>query len=152
MILFIDDERREMDSFVMELQFEFGQDRVIFSSNVDEAFILIEKHKDEIDLVLLDNMMPCGNRYKNEETQEGSRTGLFLYKDIRLQCPDIPIILFSNVPKVNILSDSSSSLEKEIMTMLEEEIQNSNNKKADYLEKPDYFPYELVDVIKRILA
>ncbi|NES80989.1 MAG: response regulator [Moorea sp. SIO2B7] len=148
MILFVDDEPRDMNSFVLELQFDLGQENVTFESNVDKALEYLENHKNEIQIVILDNTMPSGKIYEDEQTHEVIRTGLFLYEDIRSMLPDIPIIIFSNVPKENVLTNYSSDSEKKIMNMLEQE---TGCNKADYLEKPDYFPYELVEVVKKML-
>ena len=49
------------------------------------------------DIIILDCMMPAGDQYRDEDTQEGLRTGVLLYRDLRKICPDTPIIVLTNV-------------------------------------------------------
>ena len=148
MILFVDDEIRDMESFVQELKFEFGKEAVKFIQNVDEALEYLEENKSKIQLLLLDNMMPSGKIFKDKPTKQGLRTGIFFYKYIRQQYPDLPVIIFTNVPESNAFTDFSDESEEKIRNLL---TKDKDKKKALYLHKADFFPYELVEEVKNLL-
>jgi CheY-like chemotaxis protein len=131
MILFIDDEKRRMDSYVLELK--ISQYSVIFEQNVDCAIKLFEDHKENINLIILDMMMPTGTVFKNDQTEKGMRTGLCFYKFVRKHKPDLPIIIFTNV--------SGSDLPDSI----------NENDNFQIFQKDVLFPFELAEQVKRIL-
>jgi DNA-binding NtrC family response regulator len=77
MILFVDDEIRGVDSYITELHLS-GFD-VSFQENVDEALRVLEERIDDVDLVILDIMMPPALTFIDMDTQLGLRTGLRFY-------------------------------------------------------------------------
>jgi CheY-like chemotaxis protein len=131
-ILFIDDEKRRMDSFAMELQ--LSDNEVIFCHDVDTAWNYFVKNCEQIQLIILDIMMPYGNLFKedSDSTEEGLRTGNLLYQKIRESTPDLPVVIFTNV------SDD------EVAEIFRTE------KNCLYLQKKDYYPNEFVREIGKL--
>src|SRR5437762_11267389 len=95
MILFIDDEKRFMESYVDEL--ECRQLLVKYVQNVDEAMSLLETRLKEVEIVILDTMMPRGTRFQSVDTESGLTTGLHVYKWIRERTQEMPVIVFTNL-------------------------------------------------------
>jgi DNA-binding NarL/FixJ family response regulator len=98
MIVFIDDEPRFMDSYVDYLN-NFSDYKVKEISSVDEAAIFLgnEANSTDLQLLIIDVMMPPGETFKSVDTKKGLRTGEFLYYKIREEHPQLPIIIFTNV-------------------------------------------------------
>lgn len=131
MILFVDDERRVMDSYVLELK--LSNYDVHYESNVDDAWAFFQEKSDRVELLILDLMMPSGSISENQDTTRGLRTGVHFFRKAREVLPECPVIILTNLKEGN-LSDS-----------LNEE------KKCWYIEKTTYLPYELVEIVGRIL-
>ncbi len=131
MILFIDDEKREMDSYVRELELSGYQ--VSFQKNVDAAIDFFEGNFREIELLVLDIMMPPGEVFKNVDTEGGLTTGIHVYKRVRQRFPTLPVVILTNVTDENIIE----SFRKEAH--------------CRFLSKEEYLPFELVDEIKEVL-
>jgi CheY-like chemotaxis protein len=130
MILFVDDERKEIDSFILELEHTFPQ--LIFEPKVDAALMLINEKRDELKLLILDIMMPQGNAFKGEP-DKGLRTGVHCYETVRKTLPELPIIIFTNV--------TNEEVKKKFQP----------DSKCWFFNKEDYLPYELVEEIQGIL-
>lgn len=98
MILFIDDEERLMDSHRQHLEFklENHHKKLAYFSNVDEAMEFFAAHKDELELVILDVMMPPGRSFGREESNHGLKTGYLVYKAFRQAFLNLPILLYTN--------------------------------------------------------
>jgi DNA-binding response OmpR family regulator len=130
-ILFIDDEKRRMDSFAMELQLSGNE--VIFCDQVDTAWSYFENHSDEIKLIVLDIMMPHGDLFEEDSTDDGLRTGSLLYERIRENKPDMPVVIFTNVS--------------------DEEVADGFRLETNclYLQKKDYYPNEFVREIEKLM-
>lgn len=98
MILFIDDEPTIMGPFreYLEQKMVPYHQQVVFHSNVDEALSFFENRVGEIDLVILDIMMPHGERFGSEKTNGGLKTGIAFYERIRELAPELPVIIFTN--------------------------------------------------------
>ena len=47
--------------------------------------------------IVLDIMMDPGVVYSNQNTNQGLRTGVLLYRDLRQVCPDVPVVVLTNV-------------------------------------------------------
>ena len=131
MILFVDDELRQMDSYVQELKlsgFELSQ-----VNNVDEALQYFNEKYKEISLVILDIMMAPGAAFSSEETKDGLRTGESFYREIRKVSRDLPIILFTNVSDEQV------------------EARFSKEENCWFFRKEEFFPYELASKVRKIL-
>ena len=130
MILFVDDERRHSDSYIRELNKKY---QVIFHKDVDRAWQCFEKDTDEIELLILDIMMPPGDTFRKVDTDEGRRTGISFYEKIRKRTPRLPVIVLTNVA--------------------DEEVEHRFRVEENcwYFQKEHYLPYELLKEVEQIL-
>lgn len=128
-ILFLDDDPKRMSSYVDFLE-QNGYDTTL-ESDSSEAIKTVRERRNEIDLIVIDMMMPTEQRLKHE-TDYGRRTGLYLLKEIRKISDDIPIIVLT------VVRDSSLRKETEILGA------------SPYLEKP-IMPSRLEEEIKKKL-
>src|SRR5688572_21561640 len=94
MILFIDDEPRELDSHRREL--EMSGYSVFFKADVDDALEFLDQNVNEVKLLIVDIMMPVGEAFK-DAPHDGLRTGLDLYERIRTKFNELPIVILTHV-------------------------------------------------------
>ena len=128
MILFVDDEKRRMESYAEELR--LSGYKVEIKSDVDSALDFFQENYKQIKLLILDIMMPAGNAFENVDTKYGLRTGIIFYEEIRNRNSNLPILIFTNV--------SNEAVEKKI----------SLDKKSLFLQKEDFLPFQLVDELE----
>ncbi len=117
MILFVDDEPRIMDSYKFHLEFNLqaiGKE-LHFFSKVDEAMGFYKNNFSELELIILDVMMPGGETFDFKETNGGIRTGFLFYKKIREDLPKIPIFIFTNSIEEEIKSEIEKDPHAELM-------------------------------------
>ncbi|MBL8151992.1 MAG: response regulator [Blastocatellia bacterium] len=131
MILFVDDEEKRMDSYRLILEREL--EPVCFFNNVDKAMDYFQKEISSIKLLILDIMMPPGDAFKDENTEEGLRTGLNFYDRVRSKTSNLPIIIFTNVTEENVEDHFKA------------------DPKCRFLKKSDVFIFELVEEAKKLL-
>ena len=144
MIVFIDDEQRKMESYVEEIRLSKIKNTttnyvVKFISNIDEALDYFSSQQDDIDLLILDIMMPIGNYLNSSSAQDGLRTGICFYEKIRKENSEIPIIIFTNVP------EKSEILKNEKLN------EDFYNNKTLFLQKEDYLPFQLMEKINTFI-
>ena len=94
-ILLIDDDKLVMQFYVRAL--ELDKFTVRHCLGPDEAFAFIEKEKPQLVAAVVDIMMLPQKRYCDADTDNGLKTGLFVYQDLRAEYPDTPIIILTNV-------------------------------------------------------
>lgn len=70
--------------------------KLIEATGTDEALALLKKHAD-IDLIILDIMMPPGKVFEQVDTMEGLRTGVNLADVLNKKYPKIPILVLTNL-------------------------------------------------------
>jgi CheY-like chemotaxis protein len=131
MILFVDDETREVRDYVEEL--EISKYEVIFVDNVDEALLFLREKPDKIDLLILDIMMPPGSNFEKMDTQIGLRTGICFYNEVRSKNPDLWVLILTNVS------------DEEVAEEFRDE------KYCEFLRKEEFLPLQLVEKVKEIL-
>ena len=68
-------------------------------ADVREVLPTLERLKGELDVILLDILMPSQDLYSLEETNGGTTTGMRLLKDIRRRNHAIPVIIVSVKPE-----------------------------------------------------
>lgn len=131
MLLMIDEGRSEMKTTVEELDLSGFQ--IEWKKDVDSGLDFFEHNFTRIDLLILDIMMPPGRAFKDEDTQDGLRTGFSFYRVVRSIAPRLPVIMFTNFPDIRFAGQYQAE-------------------NCYVLRKIDYLPHELVAQIKRILA
>lgn len=129
--MFVDDERRVMDSYSLELAL-WGYD-VRFETKVDVAINYFEAHVSEIELLVLDIMMPTGESFKNSNTARGLRTGLPFYKRVRLRAAQLPVVILTNV--------TDEAIEEFF----------KKEKHCWFLRKVDFLPFEFAQEVNKII-
>lgn len=135
MILFVDEERRHMNSFVEELQLAGYE--VEFQTGVDaasSAWEFLQTNSTETELLILDIMMPPGEAFKEVDTGLGLRTGVRFFERVRELLPDLPVIIFTNVSDDKV----KERFEREINCL--------------FLRKEDYYPFELSVEVQKLLS
>jgi CheY-like chemotaxis protein len=94
-ILYIDDQiGTEGLSSRTELMREAGID-VVEVQRVEDVLPALRTHKDRIDLIIVDMIMPYGSRYTSQETEGGVITGRKVVEDIRRVDSEVPIMFLS---------------------------------------------------------
>lgn len=94
-VLLIDDDRLPMQYYVRALQqrgFEVKQ-----CYDPDTTLEFIKKKQPKLAAIVLDIMMLPGKEYQDKNTDEGLKTGVFLYDDLRTLCPNVPVVVLTNV-------------------------------------------------------
>ena len=132
-ILLIDDDKVFVEPLIWRLEQEKYE--VIYCGSIED--VLDEKEKlivECVDCILLDIMMPRGNRYNKRETDSGGITGLRLLKDIQKQLPETPVIIIT-VRRDIVLSELREKFGENV---------------KEILVKPAT-PSEVIDSIKKIL-
>ena len=100
-ILLVDDDNLVMRFYTRALEKTGYEVRQTY--NPDKTFEFIEKEKPDLSAIILDIMMPPGEKYRNEDTREGLRTGTFLYNDLKSQYPEVPVVVLTNVTDQEII-------------------------------------------------
>lgn len=131
MILMIDDEKRTLDSYVQEL--EYSDFKVKYESSVDEGLKCLEEKAQEIELLILDLMMPYGQAFNEEETGKGLRTGIAFYERVRKTNDRLPIMILTN----NVDEGIRREFEKDPY--------------CRFFRKEDLLPFELAEEVKDFL-
>ncbi len=93
-ILFIDDETSAMKYHRLALK--KSNFEVIQCVSPEAGLDYARQHGAELVAIILDIMMPPSERYKDKDTKEGLTTGTYLFDDLRIVCPDAPIIVLTN--------------------------------------------------------
>lgn len=130
MILFVDDEMREVRDYVEEL--ELSDYVVTFKDDPSEALDFFYENLDAITLLILDLMMPPGSNFEGMNTEMGLRTGVCFYEKIRKKAPDLWVFILTNVS-----DDAVARL-------------FPNEDKCRFLRKEEVFPIQLVEKVKEV--
>ena len=133
MILFVDEESRHLSSFVEELR-RVGYE-VEFQTGVDaasSAWAFLQANAAQVELLILDVMMPPGVACKEINTELGILTGVRFFERARQFLPNLPVIILTNV------SDDKVKVRFE---------QETN---CLFLRKEDYYPFELPAEVQKL--
>lgn len=133
MILIVDDEKRYIDNYMVELVICGYGDEVMLKTNVDAALHYLKENLAGIQLLILDIMMPPGESFRNSNAQLGLRTGVDFYERIRKDAPDLPVIIFTNV--------GDPSLEERF----------ASERRCWFMRKTDYLPHEFAEEVQKIV-
>lgn len=131
MILFIDDEINRVDSYKLDLELSCGYE-VYLESRINVALDFFYKNKEKIELIILDIMMSSKDKFTNENTEDGLRTGMVIFNTIKNEFPEFPIIIFTNVR-----NDSDDKIADIV----------NGHKSSLFLQKKDYKTSEFVDIV-----
>jgi CheY-like chemotaxis protein len=134
-IFLIDDDKQVTPFYIQAL--EFSQYEVRHFVNVNGAMDTILSKKPEVDLFLVDVMLPAG-KYSPKKTENGLLTGLYIALDIRKTYIEVPIILFSASPLLPV-TQAARSVAKKIP-------------KCSYVSKAKYPPEQLVEYVNYYFA
>lgn len=128
MILMIDDEPKWMKEYTFELE-EAGFE-VLQISNVDSLMVWLSTSDNvtSLEIIILDMMMPPGEKFANIDTKMGTLTGEFLLQYLHTIIPEVPKILLSN-KDLSSINDSTINLINEAFS------------------KEDLLPEDLLDVV-----
>ena len=132
LVLLVDDDKLPMKFYVKALQQKGFKVKQCLEP--DSTLGFVEKKASQIDAIILDIMMPSGEVYKHEDTNEGLKTGVFLLKDIRRYCPSTPIVVLTNVKNPNTLNEFKG---KPLLRVV---------------QKMEYPPFELVDLVEGMVG
>lgn len=131
LVLMVDDDRLPMSYYVKALKLEHF--RVKHCLDPDAALHFAKQKGHEICVIILDIMMPPGKAYKNKATNEGLRTGTFLFGNLREYSPDAPVIILTNVRNPETLREFHGK------------------DKVRVIQKKECPPFELVELVKSVL-
>lgn len=129
LVLLVDDDKLPMQFYVRALERKGYEVKHFLEP--DGALEFVSKKASEIEAIVLDIMMPPG-RYKN--TNQGLRTGVFLLPDIRKHCPDIPVVVLTNVKNPNTLNEFKGKSSVKVV------------------QKMAYPPFELADLVSKLTS
>jgi len=107
---------------------------VVEVTGPDAALETLDKPHEPFCVITLDIMMPPGKTFAETDTQQGLRTGLLLLDKITVLCPQVPVLVLTNVNNAKTVG----------------ELRGRPNVKA-VLFKPDYTPYMLVEEVRKVL-
>jgi CheY-like chemotaxis protein len=97
MIFFVDDDRRYIKDYVEEI--ESRHYSVIHKHSIDDAFKSAIEHIHDIQLLVVDMMMPPGDLLDERDNENGKRTGILFIKKLEEEIGRIefPLIVFTHV-------------------------------------------------------
>jgi CheY-like chemotaxis protein len=131
LLLLVDDETRPMAYYVRAL--EQRGFSVKHCLEPDSAISFAREKGREICAIVLDIMMPPGRAYQNEDTHQGLTTGVFLFDDLRRNCPDAPVLVLTNVRNPKTL----------------DEFKGKGNVKV--VQKMECPPFEFTELVKTMI-
>lgn len=99
LVMLIDDDREPMKFYVMALEREGFEVKQI--PGPDEAIGYVRNPSNpRPDIIILDIMLPPGKRYEGKfECDEGLRTGILLYPELKEYCHNVPFLVLTNLKK-----------------------------------------------------
>ncbi len=132
LVMLVDDDKEPMQYYVMALKQE-GFD-VKQMPGPDEAMEYVcGENNARPDMIILDIMMSPGTRYKgNPDCDDGLRTGILLYPELKEAYPSVPLLVLTNLKKA---SDDLKEIAPEIKV----------------LQKIDTAPFDLVSHVNKII-
>ena len=133
MIVIVDDEKRYMDNYILELVLSGYGDKVRLETNVDAALSFIEENLSGVELLILDIMMPTGASFGTAAAQSGLRAGVEFFDTVRKLSTDLPVIIFTNVGDPGL------------------EARFDQEQNCWFMRKTDYLPHEFAHEVRNIV-
>lgn len=108
MILFVDDEARRIEAYREAC--ELAGLEISFIDDAEKVVEFLRERKSDVQLLVLDVMMPMGSRYNKPEATFGTRTGLEVLREVRNLAPELPVLLFtqSHDPEIDLMVEGDS--------------------------------------------
>lgn len=129
--LFIDEDLEAIRGYIKVLDL-LGCE-VTHCRTTDQALVSAKASPPSV--IILDLMMPPGPSYSARQTEEGVRTGVVLYQDLRKLHPHVPVIVLTNLPNPN--------------AWFQRQLGRENLR---ILRKPDYPPFDFAAVVAEVLG
>ena len=130
-VIIVDDDHGPMDYYLEALRIRGFDVKQIDST--DDAYNWLKASETmKPALVVIDIMMPRGTFLKEEETDRGLLSGLFIAYDVRKRFPDVPIIILTNNPT--------------------EEVVERVPAKAHIKAKFEIAPFAFADFVKQVIS
>jgi CheY-like chemotaxis protein len=129
-VLIVDEDKTPMQYYVDAFEMEGFSVERCFSPDTAEKFL--QKEPADLAAIILDIMMPPGERYKHKDTKDGLITGFFLYQDFKKKYPNVPIVILTNVANPETLKLFTENLLLKVAAKL------------------DYPPFDLVDLVNEM--
>ena len=111
-ILIVDDDVKSTPFLHNDLK-ETHHFDVTFLQSADDVLLTLKGSR--YDAVILDIMMPVPedwSRYEKTNSEKGLSTGLILFKKIRAEFPQIPIVIYTAKKNMSIMDQFTVILEK----------------------------------------
>jgi len=132
LIMLIDDDKEPMLYYIMALKQEGFEVKQVTGPDEAMEYVCAEGNA-RPDVIILDIMLPPGKRYQgNPKCDDGLRTGILLYPELKRACPNVPFIVLTNLRKA---SDDLKDVAPEVKV----------------LQKIDMAPFDLVSHINKII-
>jgi CheY-like chemotaxis protein len=128
----IEDEARANVYYLRALE-KSGFD-VMQIKDAGEAVEYVRDERNQIDLILLDIMMAPGRYRDRNGIEQGLRTGVFVYEEIRACRPNVPVLVLTNVQDPEALSAFEAGPRLQV---------------ARKTQTP---PFDLVEIVRGMLA
>ena len=103
------------------------------SLRFDAGLKWFEENGDKAELLILDIMMPCGQAFNAEETEQGLKTGVLFYERVRKTNDQLPIVILTN------------NLDEAVRRVFEQDPY------CRFFRKEDLLPFELAEEVKDFL-
>jgi DNA-binding response OmpR family regulator len=133
-VLIVDDDRMFSEPLIWQLREE--DYKVTYCQSIED--VLDEKGELKVpppDCIILDIMMPRGDKYSKNETDAGKSTGLRFLQDVERAAPNTPVII------ITIRNDLD-----------EDEVRKRFGFVKKCLLKPEAIPTEVVKAIKEVCS
>jgi CheY-like chemotaxis protein len=67
-------------------------------TDADTGYEFAKENNQALQAIVLDIMMPPGERYRDRDTEDGLKTGVLLYEDLQaIVKPSLPVVVLTNV-------------------------------------------------------
>lgn len=102
-IIFIDDEQEQIEVYKEDLDIAAREKgnillRILMFDNLQKAYQYIKENFNNIDIIILDIMMPGGDEFhEKDEDPMGLKSGIYFYQEVKRICPNLDIRFFTNV-------------------------------------------------------
>lgn len=129
MIIFVDDEPERLTGYIQA--FELSGFKVRMITTIDDAFAILEDMPNEIEVIILDVMMPTGIGLELNETKDGLATGIVFLEWLKKFHEQIPVIILTNTVNAKSKFDLS-------------------HRNCEIYEKKELGPWKLLDKMNTI--